>query len=74
MLIVDFPATIMSSNEPTAEVLQCLFLATDAPICQTWLNSVSTPVLLDALHCLILDLNIPLMVKARAGTFVQLVR
>jgi hypothetical protein len=29
---------------------------------------------LDALHCLILDLNIPLMVKARAGTFVQLVR
>jgi hypothetical protein len=66
LLIVDFPATIMSSNEPPTEVLQHLFLATDAPVGQSWLNSVSTPVSLDALHCLVLDLNIPSMVKARS--------
>jgi hypothetical protein len=67
LLIVDIPAITMSfKKEPTAKVLQRLFLAVDAALGQTWLNSVSTPVSLDALHCLVLDLNIPLMVKARS--------
>jgi hypothetical protein len=56
-LLLPFPAT-MSSNEPTAEVLQSLF--------RTWLKSSSTPVSSDALYCLVLDLNIPSIVRARS--------
>jgi hypothetical protein len=57
----------MSSTKPPAEVLQHLFLATDALLGQTWLCSAHIPFLKDSLHSLVLASKTPsIAAKARA--------
>jgi hypothetical protein len=55
----------MSVNESPKEVFQRLFLAPNAPLGKTWLDSAGTPLSDDALHCLALASKIPLLIKAR---------
>jgi hypothetical protein len=57
--------TMSTVNKTPQEVLQRLFLATDAPLCQTWLTLAKQPISSDALHGLILDSKIPSVVKAQ---------
>jgi hypothetical protein len=52
-------------TETSREVFHCLFLAPNAPIGKTWLDSACTPLSDDALQCLALASKIPLLVKAR---------
>ena len=56
----------MSSKEISAETLSRLFLAPDAPLGETWLQSASLPLSDDSLPALVLASNIPSMVKARS--------
>jgi hypothetical protein len=65
LLIVAFSFSIMSSVAPVPELFQCFFLATDAPMGQTWL--LSTHVLLTelALHRHALASKVPSIAKAR---------
>jgi hypothetical protein len=55
----------MSSVAPVPEVFQRLFLASDAPMGQTWLLSTRTPLTELALHCQALALKVPSVAKAR---------
>ena len=55
----------MSSIEPTTEVLERLFLATDAPLGEAWLLSASIPLSSDSLHHLVLTSKIPSIIQAR---------
>ncbi len=55
----------MSSVAPVPEVFQRLFLATDAPMGQTWLLSTRIPLTDLALHRQALASKVPLIDKAR---------
>jgi hypothetical protein len=55
----------MSSVAPVPEVFQRLFLATDAPMGQTWLLSTRIPLTELALHHQALASKVPSMAKAR---------
>jgi hypothetical protein len=56
---------IMSSVSPAPKVLKCWFLAKDALLGQTWLQSTCIPLSSNLLHHLVLASNNPLIVKAR---------
>jgi hypothetical protein len=51
------------------EVFYCLFLATNAPMGQTWLLSTHIPLSEAALHHLALELKVPLISKAREDAY-----
>jgi hypothetical protein len=63
IVVIVFLAT-MAPNEPPREALKRLFLNSEATLGQTWLYSGSNFVSTEALHCLVLTSNIPLIVKA----------
>ncbi len=55
-----------SVPESTAEVLQRLYLASDAPLGRAWLQSARITFSVDALHSLVLGSKIPSTSKARS--------
>jgi hypothetical protein len=57
----------MSSTTPAPEVFSRLFLATDAPMGQTWLLSTCIPLSNAALHHLALAWKVPSIAKARGA-------
>jgi hypothetical protein len=67
LLLLLLRLVIMSSNEPTAEVLERLFLAPDAPLGAAWLQSAIIPLSHGSLHHLVLTSNIPLIIQARSS-------
>jgi hypothetical protein len=61
----------MSSVSPAPEVLKRLFLAQDALLGQTWLQTTCIPLSADLLNHLVLASKIPLVVKARDTSGLQ---
>jgi hypothetical protein len=56
----------MSTNAPSAEALQHLFLAPEAPFGDVWLLSACIPFSDDSLQDLVLASKIPSIAKARS--------
>jgi hypothetical protein len=67
LLLLLLLSVIMSSTEPTTEVLECLFLAPDAPLGAAWLQSTIIPLSHDLLHHLVLTSKIPSIIQARSS-------